>query len=114
MSAEKSIFQKIIDRELPADILYEDDLVIAIKDINPQAPIHLLIVPKRKIAKIADTSLADITLLGHMIGTARTLMQQQNMDDYRLVFNNGEKAGQTVFHIHLHVLAGRSFSWPLG
>jgi histidine triad (HIT) family protein len=110
-----TIFTKIIEREIPADIVYEDDLCLAFRDINPQAPVHILVIPKQSIAKIANASQADQPLLGHLLLTANRIAAEQGMGDaYRLVINNGERAGQTVFHLHIHILAGRSFSWPPG
>ncbi len=110
-----TLFSKIIDREIPADIVYEDDLCLAFKDINPQAPVHILIIPKKPIPKLADATDADQSLLGQLILTANKLAQDQGVGDaYRLVINNGEGAGQSVFHIHVHLLGGRSFTWPPG
>jgi histidine triad (HIT) family protein len=111
---EKTIFHKIIAREIPADIRYEDDMVIVITDINPQAPTHLLIIPKRRLPKLSDASAADMTLLGHMLGIAHKLMKEMLCDDFRIVINNGARAGQSVFQLHFHVLAGREFKWPPG
>ena len=110
------LFLKIIDRKIPAKIEYEDDEIICIHDIAPQAPVHLLIVPKRHIAGVADLGHndADRNLVGQMILTANKIAQDKGWSDYRLVFNNGEDAGQTVGHIHLHLLAGRKFTWPPG
>jgi len=110
-----TIFTKIIEREIPADIVYEDDLCLAFRDINPQAPVHILVIPKQPIAKIADACQADQSLLGHLLLTANRIAGEQGVGDaYRLIINNGERAGQTVFHLHIHILAGRSFSWPPG
>ena len=110
-----TIFSKIINREIPADIVYEDDLCLAFKDVNPQAPVHILLIPKQPIAKIADAAESDQSLLGHLFLKAGEIAREQGYADaFRLVVNNGEGAGQTVFHLHLHILAGRSFSWPAG
>jgi histidine triad (HIT) family protein len=110
-----TIFTKIIEREIPADIVYEDDICLAFRDINPQAPVHILVIPKQSIAKIANASQVDQSLLGHLLLTANRIAAEQGVGDaYRLVINNGERAGQTVFHLHIHILAGRSFSWPPG
>ena len=109
-----SIFTKIIDRKIPAKIAYEDDNYIAINDINPQAPVHILIIPKRPIATLNDLVPGDAELVGGLFLLAKQLMAQMGQKDYRTVFNCGEQAGQTVFHIHLHVLAGREMGWPPG
>ena len=110
----ESIFNKIIERKIPAKIVYEDDTYIAINDINPQAPVHVLVIPKRLIATLNDLSQDDAELVGGMFLVARKLMAEMGQTDYRTVFNCGAAAGQSVFHIHLHVLAGRPFSWPPG
>ena len=110
-----TLFQKIIDREIPADIVYEDDLSIVIKDINPQAPTHLLIIPKKPIPKVSDALKEDIDILGHLMWVAGEVARQVGVEDtFRLVVNNGAKAGQSVFHIHIHLLSGRTLSWPPG
>ncbi len=111
----ETIFTKIINKEIPADIVYEDDQCLAFNDVNPQAPTHILIIPKKPIPKLADASDSDQELLGHLLLIARNLAIQLNIEDaFRLTINNGENAGQTVFHLHLHLLAGRPFSWPPG
>ena len=109
-----TIFTKIIDKKIPAKIAYEDETYIAIHDINPQAPVHVLVIPKRAIATLNDVQSADAELVGGMFVVARKLMAEMGHTDYRTVFNCGTGAGQTVFHIHLHVLAGRPFKWPPG
>ena len=110
-----TIFAKIIDREIPADIVYEDDRCLAFKDINPQAPVHILLIPKKPIAKLVDSREEDRDLLGHLMLTAGAIAKDQGVDDaFRLVVNNGAGAGQEVFHLHVHILAGRSFTWPPG
>ena len=110
-----TLFQKIIDKEIPADIIYEDDISLVFKDINPQAPTHLLIIPKKPIVKVAEASEADKELLGHLMWVAGEVAREIGVEDaFRLVINNGAKAGQSVFHLHLHLLSGRSFSWPPG
>jgi histidine triad (HIT) family protein len=111
----KTIFAKIIDREIPAKIAYEDDLCLAFHDVAPRAPMHILIVPKKPIAKLADAAAADQAVLGHMMLVAAKIAKEQGYEDaYRLVINNGEGAGQTVFHLHIHILGGRPFTWPPG
>ena len=102
-----SIFTKIIDREIPADILFENDRLIAIRDINPLAPVHLLVIPKTSVfANVTELAAADASLLAEMVATAHNLATLHASGEYRLVFNSGESAGQTVFHVHAHVLAG--------
>ena len=111
----KTIFSKIINREIPADIVYEDDLCLAFRDVNPQAPTHILVIPKQPIAKISDAKEGDQNLLGHLLLTANRIAEAEGIaDSFRLVINNGTEAGQTVFHLHIHILAGRSFNWPPG
>lgn len=110
-----NIFQKIIDKKIPAEIVYEDDRCIAIRDINPQAPTHLLIMPRKVIATHDELTSADGELLGHLHLVAVKLAQQLGLiDGYRLVVNCRESAGQTVPHLHMHLLAGRDFTWPPG
>lgn len=110
----ETLFTKIIRKEIPAKIEYEDEELIVIHDINPQAPVHLLIIPKKPIDRIANMEAGDITLLGKLIYRAKLLAQQKKWNDYRLVLNNGEQAGQSVFHVHLHLLSGRPMKWPPG
>jgi len=109
-----TIFSKIIDKKVPAKIAYEDGKFIAIHDINPQAPVHLLIIPRRPIATLNDLQDADAELVGGLFLVARKLMKEMGYSDYRTVINCGPAAGQSVFHIHLHVLAGRPMTWPPG
>ena len=110
-----TLFEKIITREIPAEILYEDDICIAIKDVNPQAPTHLLIIPKKPIAMLKDLNEDDTLLAGHLIITANKIAHQLALEDnYRIVINNGPNACQSVYHIHIHLLAGRGMSWPPG
>lgn len=111
---EDSLFTKIINREIPADIIYEDDLCLAFHDVNPQAPFHVLLIPKLQLAKLSDSTATEEGLLGHLMLTAPEIARQHGYENFRLVVNNGEEAGQTVFHLHLHILAGRSLSWPPG
>ncbi|MGB1799938.1 MAG: histidine triad nucleotide-binding protein [Gammaproteobacteria bacterium] len=111
----ETLFSKIINREIPAEIVYEDDLCLAFNDIAPQAPVHILLIPKKPIVKVADAEPEDQALLGHLLLKAGEIARQQGYGEaFRLVVNNGEGAGQTVFHLHLHILAGREFSWPAG
>jgi histidine triad (HIT) family protein len=109
-----TIFSRIIDREIPADIIYEDEQALAFRDISPQAPVHFLVIPKKPIAKLSDATPEDQALLGHLLLVAREVAAQEGLEDFRLNVNNGAGASQTVFHLHVHVLGGRSFSWPPG
>lgn len=110
-----TLFSKIINREIPADIVYEDELCLAFRDIEPQAPVHILLIPKKPIEKIADAEISDQELLGHLMLKVGEIAEQEGYADaFRLVVNNGESAGQTVFHLHIHILAGRPFTWPAG
>jgi len=110
----EDLFLKIIDRQIPADIIYEDDHVIAFNDISPQAPVHFLVVPKKHIRTLNDIADEDQALVGRMIQTAAKLAEEKGFadDGYRTVFNCNEYGGQTVFHIHLHVLGGKPMGWP--
>lgn len=111
----ETIFSKIIRREVPADIIYEDDLTIAFRDINPQAPVHILVIPKKPIPQLSDAESEDHALMGHLLLTAKRVAQQVGLDNgYRLVINNGSDGGQTVHHLHLHILGGRQMKWPPG
>ena len=110
-----TIFQKIIDKELPADIIYEDELALVFKDINPVAPMHLLIIPKKQIEKVSDAEDQDKELLGHLLLVAGKVARDLGIDEaFRLVVNNGAGAQQTVFHLHIHLIAEREFTWPPG
>jgi histidine triad (HIT) family protein len=111
----KTIFAKIIDREIPARIVHEDDLCVAFHDVAPRAPMHILVVPKKPITMLGEASPDDQALLGHLMLTAADIAKTQGYSEaFRLVVNNGEGAGQTVFHLHVHLLGGRAFSWPPG
>ena len=110
-----TLFEKIINKEIPAEILYEDNISIVIKDISPQAPTHLLIIPKKVIPKLSDATDEDQDILGHLMLLAGKIADQLGLDEtFRLVVNNGAKAGQSVFHLHLHLLSGRPLNWPPG
>ena len=109
-----TIFAKIIRKEIPAKIAYEDELYLAIHDIQPAAPVHLLIMPKREIPTLNHMTSADRELVGGLFIVAQKLMKEMGHTDYRTVFNCGPGAQQSVFHLHLHVLAGRPFTWPPG
>lgn len=111
----KTIFQKIIDREIPAEIEYEDDCCIAIKDLNPQAPIHLLIIPKKPISRLEMATEEDQSVLGKLLLVAKKLAKDMSLSaGFRIVINNGKDAGETVPHLHVHLLAGRKLHWPPG
>lgn len=110
----ETLFEKIIARQIPAKIAYEDDKYIAIHDITPQAPAHVLVIPKKVIPTLNDVEEADRELVGGMFRVAKQVMAELGHTDYRAVFNCGAGAQQTIFHLHLHVLAGRSFTWPPG
>ncbi|MBI1900890.1 MAG: histidine triad nucleotide-binding protein [Planctomycetia bacterium] len=113
--AEKNIFQRIIDKEIPAQIVYEDDQCLAFRDISPQAPTHVLLVPKRPIPSLADATAADGPLLGHLLLVTRKLAEQLKLTGgFRVVINAGADGGQTVYHLHFHVLGGRQLTWPPG
>ena len=109
-----NIFQDIIDKKIPANIIYEDDLAIAFNDISPQAPTHILVIPKKVISKLDESLEEDQKLLGHLLYTAKKIMAEAKIENFRIIINNGSEAGQTVFHLHLHILAGRTFGWPPG
>ena len=109
-----TLFEKIIAKQIPANIAFEDDKYIAIHDISPQAPVHLLVIPKKVIASLNEVGPGDVELVGGLFPLAAKLMQQLGHRDFRTVFNCGAQAQQTVFHLHLHVLAGREFTWPPG
>lgn len=111
----ETIFSKIIRREIPAEIVYEDDLAIAFKDVHPQAPVHILVIPKEPIAQLGDAESKDSDLMGHLLLTVKRVAQQSGLNNgYRVVINNGSDAGQSVNHLHLHILGGRQMSWPPG
>jgi histidine triad (HIT) family protein len=110
----ETIFSKIIAKQIPAKIAYEDERYIVIHDVNPQAPVHVLVIPKRAIATLNDLQQGDAELVGGMFLVAAKVMKDLGYSDYRTVFNCGAGAQQSVFHIHLHVLAGRPFTWPPG
>jgi histidine triad (HIT) family protein len=114
MSA-KSIFKKIIDREIPARIVYEDDVCLAFEDIHPQAPSHLIVIPKKEIPTVNDVSAGDEVIVGHLFSVMGSLAAKMGLSGgYRVVTNCGPDAGQEVMHLHFHMLAGRKFTWPPG
>ena len=112
---EDCIFCKIADKSLPAKILREDDRMLAFRDLNPQAPTHLLIIPRKHLASLSQAETEDAGLLGHLLLTASRMAQREGLaSGFRVVINNGAPAGQSVFHLHLHILGGRPLSWPPG
>lgn len=116
MSQTKTLFERIAAREFPATLIYEDDQVLAFRDIKPQAPIHVLIIPKKPIPRIAEATSADLQVLGHLLLKAAEVADTLGLkrSGYRLVFNNGPDAGEAVPHLHCHILGGRRMSWPPG
>ena len=111
-----TLFEKIIARQIPAQIVYEDDLVLAFRDINPQAPTHVLIVPKKPLPRIAEAKAEDKELLGHLLLKAAEVAEKVGLKDggYRLAINNGKNGGESVPHLHCHILGGRQMTWPPG
>ena len=111
----ETIFSQIIRKEIPADIVYEDDLCLAFNDISPQAPVHILVIPKKRIPKLADAESRDHALMGHLLLTVKRVAEQVGLTNgYRVVINTGADGGQTVDHLHLHILGGRALDWPPG
>lgn len=111
----ETIFSKIIRKEIPANIVYEDDLCLAFKDIAPQAPTHILVIPKKPLERIDSAEIEDQALLGHLLLTVKKVAKKANLTNgYRVVINNGNDGGQTVDHLHLHILGDRSMQWPPG
>jgi len=110
-----TLFTKIINKEIPADLVYEDELCFAIKDIKPQAPVHLLLISRKPLDRLSNATPEDQALLGHMLLAVGKITRQLKIDDaFRLTVNNGAQAGQSVFHLHMHILAGRPLRWPPG
>jgi histidine triad (HIT) family protein len=111
-----TIFSKIIAREIPARIAYEDDQCLAFHDVHPQAPVHILVIPKKEIARIAASTAADEALLGHLLVVAQTVAKAEGLHEtgFRLVINNGRDGGESVPHLHVHLLGGRGMEWPPG
>jgi histidine triad (HIT) family protein len=111
-----TVFDKILAREIPADVVYEDDHALAFRDVSPQAPVHVLVIPKRRIVGVATASDDDTEILGHLLQVCRKVAVQEGIADggYRIVTNNGGDGGQSVDHLHFHVLGGRRLTWPPG
>lgn len=114
--AEKTLFEKICDREIPADIVHEDDLCICFKDISPQAPVHFLVIPRKPIPRVAEADVSDQAVLGHLLLVASKVAKSEGFSEngFRLVINNGPDGGEAVPHLHVHLLAGRQLQWPPG
>ena len=111
---DNCLFCKILKGEIPADKLYEDDDILAFRDIVPQAPVHFLVIPKKHISGPSDVTPEDEQLIGKILRMGGEIARQEGLEHYRVVVNNGEESGQTIFHIHMHVLGGRGMSWPPG
>jgi histidine triad (HIT) family protein len=111
-----TLFEKIVARQIPADIVYEDDQILAFRDIKPQAPVHVLLIPKRLIPRIGEAQASDAALLGHLLTTVPEVARRVGVSEggYRLVINNGRDGGETVPHLHCHLLGGRPLEWPPG
>lgn len=111
-----TLFTQIINREIPADIVYEDELCLAFRDINPQAPVHVLLIPKKEIVSMATVGAEDEKIMGHLMVKASEIASDLGLGEngYRLVVNTNEDAGQSVFHLHIHILGGRKLTWPPG
>jgi histidine triad (HIT) family protein len=110
-----TLFEKIAAREIPADIVHEDELCLAFRDISPQAPVHILVVPKKPLPRVAAASSQDQPLLGHLLLTAADIARRENLaEGFRIVINNGPHGGETVPHLHVHLLGGRHLAWPPG
>ncbi len=112
---ERSIFTKIIDGEIPGDFIHQDELCVVIRDVNPQAPVHLLVIPRKPIPRIGEADEEDATLLGHLLLVARKVAKSESLEEgFRIVTNNGPHGGESVPHLHVHVLGGRQLNWPPG
>lgn len=113
--SDSCLFCQIAGRKIPSAVEFEDEDVLAFRDINPQAPVHILVIPKRHISDINSLAEGDFSLIGKLFDAARKIAKSKSVDDgYRLVVNNGRKAGQSVFHVHVHILGGRTMNWPPG
>ncbi len=111
---EETIFSRIVKGEIPCDEVYSDDLCIAFRDIEPQAPIHILVIPKLSIESLKEVDMKDTELLGHLLVVSSRVAKKEGLENWRTVINTGPEAGQTVFHLHIHVLGGRKLNWPPG
>ena len=108
------LFCKFVSKEFETKIVFENDKILAFNDISPQAPVHILIIPKKHICSVNELTIDDKDIMGELLFAAKEIAKQENLETYRLVINTGEDAGQSVFHIHLHLMSGRSFTWPAG
>ncbi|XP_018423345.1 PREDICTED: uncharacterized protein LOC108796373 [Nanorana parkeri] len=114
-SKSATIFSRIIERSIPADIIYEDEQCVAFRDVSPQGPLHFLVIPRKPIARISEVTAEDTQLLGHLLVTASHLAHKEGLTDgYRIVINDGKQGAQSVYHLHLHVIGGRQMGWPPG
>ena len=111
---EETIFSKILKGDIPSDEVYRDEYCLAFRDIQPQAPIHILLIPRKAIRSLIEAEETDQNLLGHLLLVAAKVAKIEGLDNWRTIINTGSKAGQTVFHLHLHIIGGRSLSWPPG
>ena len=111
---EETIFGKILKGDINCEEIYSDNKCLAFRDVNPQAPVHILIIPRKEIKSLKETTEKDIEILGHLLYAAKKIAKLTGLEDWRTVINTGEKAGQTVFHLHLHIIGGRSLNWPPG
>lgn len=112
--SQKTIFEKIIDREIPGNFEHEDEICVAIHDIDPQAPVHILVIPKKRIVRVGEAHQEDTPVLGHLLKIAGELGSKHGPSGFRLVINNGADGGEAVPHLHIHLLAGRGMAWPPG
>ena len=112
--ANETIFSRILRGEIPCEEVYSDEVCLAFRDIQPQAPVHVLVIPRKPIESLLDVEAQDAELLGHLLVVASKVARQEGLKSWRTVINNGEGSGQTVFHLHIHVIGGRPLSWPPG
>ncbi len=112
--SEETIFSKILKGEIPCDEVYSDSLCMAFQDIQPQAPIHILVIPRKPITSLSEAKVEDQELLGHLLLVSKKIAKQEGLDNWRTIINTGEEAGQTVFHLHIHIIGGRPLKWPPG
>ncbi len=112
--ADTTIFDRILNGEIKCDEIYSDDRCLAFRDIEPQAPVHILVIPKKRIKSLREANKEDASLLGHLLLIGAKVAKQEGLKDWRSVINSGSEAGQTVFHLHLHIIGGRPLSWPPG
>ncbi len=110
--SKETIFSKILKGEIPCDQIYSDSLCIAFRDIQPQAPVHFLVIPRKAITSLKETDIDDEKLLGHLLLTSAKIAKEEGLENWRTVINTGSEAGQTVFHLHIHIIGGRKLDWP--